>query len=688
MTYLKIKAIKPNYYLIKHRKHLFYSSFVLLIIVLFTKCNQNTPLRIVMYADENLNNSGIISMDREDSIALLNTFDSLKNISQPNEVAFYSFAIQKTPELLFSYFKNDIPIYLPKPVFDEIFLLQHAAMKDIDNLFLPVKGQKKITGSIANLFEQDYEKGNMCFHDVFNFDNKFLNDSLQLRNTTLVKRGNVINVIGTNSYDLRKLLAISFNGIVYGLNNLYEGYILKYRYDKIMPIGNWHIQNYYNIKLYWSSYTIAGNNAFFLLLPKLNQGIIYYETIDSTNSYVTNEEGDITYNPFIAQWMIFTLKNSKIANLTSNIIKDLNIKTIIGNARKLNESKKNKIINNKLKPFYTTKTPLASMNYVRNNFFGKRPFTLEKETKIRIKASGEGNKTISSDKDVDREHIEFVYDMNNDKNGPIDIKDFDRQFRISFSDSVIYGIFETEKNILCRYLFKDHNNYTLEAFFPWNTLGYIKPAEGAKFGFEISVSDNDGNGREKKISWYSLYDSTFYNTAYTGDIELQDEEKQNETSSLIKAGYSDQIPVIDGKKDKCWEKAVSHTIKNVVLGSLDNKNDIEGFFKIIWHSSGLFFLVHVTDDYVNYNTAIKTYYTDYGWIENSDNNAIVWNMTKMPQKSIGKEKINVFCDTAIILPAGNYNIVYTSDDSHAYMNWFDKNEYLPLYGIKVFYENK
>lgn len=60
---------------------------------------------------------------------------------------------------------------------------------------------------------------------------------------------------------------------------------------------------------------------------------------------------------------------------------------------------------------------------------------------------------------------------------------------------------------------------------------------------------------------------------------------------------------------------------------------------------------------------------DYGWIENSENGDIVWEMTYRRTKHAGGAEKNRKADTEILLDKGRYRVHYVSDGSHAFGSW-------------------
>ncbi len=62
---------------------------------------------------------------------------------------------------------------------------------------------------------------------------------------------------------------------------------------------------------------------------------------------------------------------------------------------------------------------------------------------------------------------------------------------------------------------------------------------------------------------------------------------------------------------------------------------------------------------------------DYGWIENAETGATVWEMTYGATTNGGGARKNRLFDGTIRLPAGRYELHYESDGSHAYGDWND-----------------
>jgi len=62
-------------------------------------------------------------------------------------------------------------------------------------------------------------------------------------------------------------------------------------------------------------------------------------------------------------------------------------------------------------------------------------------------------------------------------------------------------------------------------------------------------------------------------------------------------------------------------------------------------------------------------FVDHGWILDADTREVVWEMTRRDTKRAGGATKNRMFDGIITLPAGNYQVFYITDDSHAYRRW-------------------
>jgi hypothetical protein len=77
---------------------------------------------------------------------------------------------------------------------------------------------------------------------------------------------------------------------------------------------------------------------------------------------------------------------------------------------------------------------------------------------------------------------------------------------------------------------------------------------------------------------------------------------------------------------------------------------------------------------------------DFAWIENAYTGKIIWEMTYRKTENAGGARKNRMYDDRLLLPAGEYYVIYETDDSHAFGDWNDSPPYDQMnYGITISY---
>lgn len=80
---------------------------------------------------------------------------------------------------------------------------------------------------------------------------------------------------------------------------------------------------------------------------------------------------------------------------------------------------------------------------------------------------------------------------------------------------------------------------------------------------------------------------------------------------------------------------------------------------------------------------------DYGWIENTDEDEVVWEMTYEKTRWAGGAKKNRKVDIVITLKPGNYELHYVTDHSHSFNDWNDNPPDDPInWGITIYDASK
>ena len=76
---------------------------------------------------------------------------------------------------------------------------------------------------------------------------------------------------------------------------------------------------------------------------------------------------------------------------------------------------------------------------------------------------------------------------------------------------------------------------------------------------------------------------------------------------------------------------------------------------------------------------------DYGWIEETGNGRVVWEMTYRRTEHAGGAKKNRMFNDTIFMKKGEYTVFYESDDSHSFEDWNSEPPYDPAnWGITIY----
>ena len=78
-------------------------------------------------------------------------------------------------------------------------------------------------------------------------------------------------------------------------------------------------------------------------------------------------------------------------------------------------------------------------------------------------------------------------------------------------------------------------------------------------------------------------------------------------------------------------------------------------------------------------------FVDYGWIESEGSSRVVWEMTDRNTRYAGGADKNRIFEGEVTLPAGDYVVSYTTDDSHSYEDWNSGHPWLEhAWGIALY----
>lgn len=339
------------------------------------------------------------------------------------------------------------------------------------------------------------------------------------------------------------------------------------------------------------------------------------------------------------------------------------------------------------KPFYPKKRPLYNSLPIcilpnKNFFESSLAFKIEADSVIYIEAIGEGGNHLTNPyifKSFNNDGIELFFDMKNQKTKNFNLKSDDRQYRFLWKLLTIDGQNINTKGI--KLIEKDptYESYILEISIPWKSLGFIKPQEGVKIGFDIALIDKNLTNGQALLNWHSKYQDTWCNTSRFGTLFLT-KSKMTSSDSVAYCKYVSLKSKSISTIDSIWTKTESNKIKNISLRSIEDSLDLSGNFKTLWDEENLYVFVNVHDDVKEYENAMF----DYGWIEDS-NGKIIWQMLMPETTHAGGALKNRQISKTLKLKKGNYMLKYKTDESHSPNQWDAKPPSTPFYGIKIKY---
>jgi len=331
------------------------------------------------------------------------------------------------------------------------------------------------------------------------------------------------------------------------------------------------------------------------------------------------------------------------------------------------------------------KPTLVEIQNVKNNEHHLRTFYKAEDGDISIVGFGE---TILKERKVDweREEIAFIFDVYNEKQGEI-IPD-NQTFMFSFfpGKSYVSGKYNFSNGIHYKLKIGSDTLWMLEVAFPWEVLETRTPDKDKKMGFDISVTDNDGFGRESKLFWASEIDRVWKDMSTIGTLTFgKNEQKRVKTCNSLK--IENRNIIIDGKYDEIWNHAEWNQINTLVLGRLNGKDDLSARFKSMYDEQCIYFYVRINDNKVwdNYGKIIEL--RDYVVVTDDENSNIVWKMGMDNTEPFAGENIIRKIDHSLYLKKGHYTLHYITNASVCPDDQRFINAIPFFYGVKI-YEDK
>lgn len=304
-------------------------------------------------------------------------------------------------------------------------------------------------------------------------------------------------------------------------------------------------------------------------------------------------------------------------------------------------------------------TCLVSALATDNNQSIVLPFTLEQDTELVVIGQGEGISYSLTPGFVEsylNDCIEFF----------IDSDSICRQYRFVWDSSIVQGNNVDMAGVSFAQGDPDDNTYLFEVSFPWRTLGYMNvPSEGRQLRLDVSIIDNDAQSRKSQIAWSGTDANLFQDWSQFGEFNLSD-------------AWTAGVPIIDGVIDDVWETHEWHRIEHEIVGSVNGADDLSGRFRIICDRENLYLLVEVTDDAKRQ----AAFMFDKGRIETYGGD-IVWEMDFGKTSHAGGALKNRMQIDTVSFKAGDYMLIYETDESHSFGHWDDMPPVNQFSGIKI-----
>ncbi len=116
--------------------------------------------------------------------------------------------------------------------------------------------------------------------------------------------------------------------------------------------------------------------------------------------------------------------------------------------------------------------------------------------------------------------VSVYLDGGNENTTTYDTNDHNMQFR--WNDPVVKDNGSLNPAGVLKGEFQTATGYSMEMSIPWSTIGYL-PTTGHTIGIDIHLNDDDdGNDRDKKLTWTDLQDLAWTNPSVLGDYVLND----------------------------------------------------------------------------------------------------------------------------------------------------------------------
>jgi hypothetical protein len=444
----------------------------------------------------------------------------------------------------------------------------------------------------------------------------------------------------------------------------------------------WCKQKFSDNNVYWTFLENKNITEILVCLPQHNTTLFYKVESQFLTPSMNLERGDLSvFYPFLT-YMAQKYNKPLQKGLNDTVV--LSLAKSRHDSFDLSEREKKYLANLPFNNNDYIKPTLAEIQNVKNNEHHSRTFYKAKNGDIRIRGFGEA---ILKERKVawEREEIALIFDVHNKKQG--EINPDNQTFMFSFIPGKTYvsGKYNFSNGIHFKLKIRSDTLWVLEVAFPWEVLETRIPDKDKKMGFDISVTDNDGFGRESKLFWASEIDRVWKDMSTIGTLTFEKSEQKK-----VKACNSLKIEngniIIDGQYDEIWNHAEWNKINTLVLGKLNGKDDLNARFKSMHDEQYIYFYVRIKDNKVwdKDNKIIEL--RDYVVVTDDENNNIVWKMGMDNTVPFAGENIIRKIDHSLYLKRGHYTLHYITNASIGPDDRRFVHAFPFFYGVKIYEE--
>lgn len=210
-------------------------------------------------------------------------------------------------------------------------------------------------------------------------------------------------------------------------------------------------------------------------------------------------------------------------------------------------------------------------------------------------------KTNDSPNTYEDDNVEFYFDSNNGKATSYQADDV--QYSFAWNDGTTIGVLPSgrAKDGIVYSITDTDNGYIVEASIPWATIQGT-PAHDLEIGFDFMINDDDdGSGRDGKLSWNASADQAWQDASYFGTVKLNGNEilvsakqTENNLSVSVYPNPANKQLFINGLNTEFNYQIFDLAGKLFLSGKSKNSVNIINLDKGIY-------MINITDNNNNYN---------------------------------------------------------------------------------------